>query len=244
MLKVNKPHTSSELPKKWLALHSSRRPTTQALPGAQGKPLQERQSSKQTNKQKATWRKQRPWREQIISKESNFLFRRLRECHTWKQNRMHKKKKKTQLFIDEKRKFKTITEMKTQQTGWKLKKSSPQKAKDKEIENRRKSEDWSRKYNTHIIGVLERKTCYQKQIRQLERTRWLLSTIDENRLPHRKVIVNFRIPGKGKDSTRSQGKEKKGQVQSIKNQNGFPLSAATLGGSIQQSNAVTLLKVI
>ena len=72
----------------------------------------------------------------------------------------------------------------------------------------------------------------------------MLSTIDENRLPHRKVIVNFRIPGKGKDSTRSQGKGKKGQVQSIKNQNGFPLSAAILGGSIQQSNAVTLLKVI
>ena len=80
------------------------------------------------------------------------------------------KKKKTQLFIDEKRKFKTITEMKTQQTGWKLKKSSPKRAKDKEIENRRKSEDWFRKYNTHITGVLERKTCHQKRIRQLERT--------------------------------------------------------------------------
>ena len=72
----------------------------------------------------------------------------------------------------------------------------------------------------------------------------MLSTTDENRLPHRKVIVKFRILGKGKDSTRSQGKEKKGQVQSIKNQNGFPLPAATLAGSIQQSDAFTLLKVI
>ena len=60
--------------------------------------------------------------------------------------------------------------MKTQQTGWKLKKSSPKRAKDKEIENRRNSEDWFRKYNTHITGVLERKTCHQKRIRQLERT--------------------------------------------------------------------------
>ena len=192
------------------------------------KPLQDRQSAKKhTNERQhggREGRRQFPKRVIVFSEDwENVTHENRTECL-----------KNTQLFIDEKRKFTTVTAMKTQQTGWKLKRSSSKRAKDRERENRRKSEGWSRKYNTHMIGVLERKTCHRKRIRQLERTRWLLSTIDENRLPHRKVIVKFRTLGKGKDSTQSQGKGKKGQVQSIKNQDGFPLPAATLGGSMHQ----------
>lgn len=66
-------------------------------------------------------------------------------------------KKKKRLFIDEKRKFKTITEMKTQQTGWKLKlkKLPPKRAKDKGMENRRRNQRTSLESTTPT--VLERK---------------------------------------------------------------------------------------
>lgn len=70
-----------------------------------------------TNKlKKATWRKQRPRREKKLSKENKIYFSEIEENVTHmktEQNALFKKKKH-QLFIDEKRKFKTITEMKTQ----------------------------------------------------------------------------------------------------------------------------------
>ena len=106
--------------------------------------------------------------------------------------------------------------MKTQQTGWKLKKSSPKRAKDKEIENRRKSEDWFRKYNTHITGVLERKTCHQKRIRQLERTCWCSVQQMKTDSHIGKLLWNLEYWGKEKILQGPRGKKKKVRYKALR----------------------------
>lgn len=84
------------------------------------------------------------------------------------------------------------------------------------MENMRKLENWSRKYNTQIVGVLKRKA--EKQV-LADWKNTIIGQYNRWKQTHRKLIVKFRRLGTEKILQVLGRKKKKGQVENIKNQN-------------------------